>query len=247
LIGLAPIIAPALAGWAGVRGHAIFWIGIAFTVSALVPLAFTQKERAGAPRAEDAHQHNHQPGGRDGIFKVGIVIALLGGMIEAALSGLFPLFAQGRDLTVENTADLLTMFGIGGLLMQYAVGWLADHKGLAYAATTCAAGTVLITAAMAFPLNYLALTLAVFLLGGTITAFLTLAIIASTTTTSGSLAGNVILVSMVYTGSAVVGPLLAGTAMHALRADALVWFLGAAALVMGLAVYAVGNLNKRGR
>ena len=63
-----------------------------------------------------------------------MVIALVGGMMEAAVSGLFALFAQGRGMTIDLTADFLAVFGLGGLLMQYGVGWLADHRGVGTAA-----------------------------------------------------------------------------------------------------------------
>lgn len=80
--------------------------------------------------------------------------------------------------------------------------------------------------------GYPQLMCAVFLLGGFITAFLTLALIASTMTVSGNMAGNVSVISMLYTLSAVAGPLFAGAAMKATHADALMWFTAAAAVVM---------------
>ena len=60
----------------------------------------------------------------------------------------------------------------------------------------------------------------------------TLALIASTMTVSGNMAGNVSVISMLYTLSAVAGPLFAGAAMKATHADALMWFTAAAAVVM---------------
>ena len=78
-------------------------------------------------------------------------------------------------------------------------------------------------------------------LGGFITAFLTLAIIASTMTTGGSMARNVSLISMLYTGTAVVGPLIAGAAMKALHADALMWFTAATAFAMACGLAGVAS------
>ena len=76
-------------------------------------------------------------------------------------------------------------------------------------------------------------------MGGFITAFLTLALIASTMTVRGNMASNVSMISMLYTLSAVAGPLIAGTAMKASHADALMWFTAAAAVIMVL-VLAMG-------
>jgi hypothetical protein len=72
----------------------------------------------------------------------------------------------------------------------------------------------------------------VFLLGGVITAFLTLALIASTTTSTGTMARNVSTISMLYTASAIAGPLVAGAAMQATRSDTLMWFTAVIALSM---------------
>jgi hypothetical protein len=51
-------------------------------------------------------------------------------------------------------------------------------------------------------------------------------------THSGTMASNVSLISMLYTLSAVAGPLIAGAAMNATGTDALMWSTAAAALVL---------------
>jgi predicted MFS family arabinose efflux permease len=153
-------------------------------------------------------------------------------MVEGALSGLFALFTQGRGLSVAQTADLLALFGGGGLLLQYPVGWLADHRGVGSAGILCALGTAVAALLLAWPLDYALAMVAVFLLGGFIKAFLTLAIVASTLTTGGNMARNVSVISMVYSGTAIVGPLIAGATMAATRPDALMVFTAILALSM---------------
>jgi predicted MFS family arabinose efflux permease len=182
---------------------------------------------------------------RDRIFKQGMVIALLGGMMDAAVSGLFAPYAQGHAISVSQTADLLAVFGLGGLLLQYGVGWLADHHGVSQAALYCAAGTVLVSVALTLSLPQLWLVAAVFLLGGFITAFLTLALIASTMTPTGSMERNVSQMSMLYIVSGAAGPLVAGATMNATHSDALMWFMAAAAVVMLLGLLWLGR-PKRG-
>jgi MFS family permease len=246
LIALAPIVAPGMASYFGINGLAIFWIGIAFTLASLVPLAVVRSPAAAAPTSPKNHTNDPpQKLTRDRSFKQGVVIALLGGMMEAAVSGLFALFAQGHAISASQTADLLAVFGLGGLLLQYGVGWLADHRGVGTTALYCAAGTVLVTVALTLPLNSVWLVVLVFLLGGFITAFLTLALIASTMTATGNMAGNVSLMSMLYTVSAIVGPLMAGAAMKATHNDALMWFTASAGTVMlgGLLILTYTNKN----
>ncbi len=233
LIALAPIVAPALASAFGLHGMALFWIGGVFTLAALLPLALARKEPAHSAPA--FHRGVHVDLAlqlRERVFQFGVAIALVGGMMEAALSGLFALYAHGRGITGSQTTDLLALFGLGGLLLQYPVGWLADHRGVGVAALWCAIGTALVCVALALPMGYMLVMFAVFLLGGLITAFLTLALIASTTTQSGSMASNVSLISMLYTLSAVAGPLIAGAVMNASDTDALMWSIAAAALVL---------------
>jgi MFS family permease len=233
LIALAPIVAPVLASTFGLHGKALFWIGSVFCIGAFLPLALARKEPAHAETASSRGVHvDLSKQLRERVFQFGVAIALVGGMMEAALSGLFALYAHGHGITGSQTTDLLALFGLGGLLLQYPVGWLADHRGVGVAALWCALGTVLVCIALALPMGYLLVMIAVFLLGGLITAFLTLALIASTMTKSGTMASNVSLISMLYTLSAVAGPLIAGAAMKATDTDALMWSTAAAALVL---------------
>lgn len=245
LIALAPIVAPVLAAYTGLHGNTVFWIGAGFTVSAVVPLYFARvapiNTHAVATDTPSERKVSFLRQPRDRLFQQGVIIALLGGMSEAALSGLFAVFAQGRGYSVQQITDLLALFGLGGLLLQYAVGWLTDHTSLGTAAISCAIGTVLVAVGMTLPIGYLPMQVAVFLLGGFITAFLTLALIASTTTKSGDMAQNVSLLSMFYTVSAVAGPLMAGVIMKATHGDALMWFIALAGLIMAGTLAGLGT------
>ena len=233
LIALAPIVAPLLVNDVGIHGNALFWIGSVFTAGALLPLAFTRAparpENAPAAR-EPLFRSLRSP--HDTVLKHGMVIALLGGLIEAAVSGLFAIYTHDHGLSVRQTAQLLAYFGLGGLVLQYGIGWLADHRGVGRAAGYCAGGTVLVCIALAQPMAYEFTAIAVFLLGGFVTAYLTLALIASTLTATGTMAANVSFVSMIYTVSAVAGPLFASAVIRAHTGDALMWFTAAAAGLM---------------
>ncbi len=237
LIALAPIVAPLLAGRLGLHDFSVFWVGAAFSALALVPLAMardTDDASSTAPATDASTNRSGTLG--EVVFLQGVIVALLGGMAEGALSGLFGLFTQGRGLSVAQTADLLAIFGVGGLLLQYPVGWLADHRGVGRAAVLCALGTAVTAFLLAWPLDYVLAMVAIFLLGGFITAFLTLAIVASTMTRGGNMARNVSVISMVYSGAAVGGPLIAGATMAATRADALMVFTATLALAMAAAL-----------
>jgi MFS family permease len=239
LIAAAPVVAPAIAAWVGVQGHTILWVGVGFTVSALVPLAFAR-----TPPVEEAHHVNSwrqsaRAAWPHRIFKQGLLIALCGGMLESALAGLFAVFAGDRGFEAEGIAHLLTAFGLGGLLLQYPVGWMADHWGLRVAGALAALGTALAAALLACVPGVTVAFATLFVLGGLITAFLTLALIAATKTPTPDMAWNVSSLSMAYSLSAVVGPVVAGGAMTATSSVALMWFFAVVGVVM------VGLLLKR--
>jgi len=250
LIALAPIIAPLLAGRFGVRGPAVFWIGAGFTVLAMLPLAWAHDVAATAPQPLATAASGLRAAWREGVFRQGVAIALIGGMIDAAVAGLFAPFALWRGVSDSQTADLLAVFGVGGLVMQYGVGWLADRRGVGSAAIACSVGAAIVALVLVLPLALpLLLPLrapivvaAVFLLGGFVTAFLTLAIVAGTLTAAGSIARNVSAVSMLYTAGGGVGPLGAGMVMKAWQPDALMWLIAAAATVLA-GVLVVGAVD----
>ena len=232
LIAFAPIVAPLLAGYFGVQGNALFWMGGLFIVLSLLPLAMTRAPAAPVTPLAQASWFSRLRSASDPVFQKGLVIALVGGMMEATVSGLFAVFTQDHGLSVSQTAELLAVFGLGGLLLQYGVGWVADHRGVGRAAQGCAVGTVIMCMALLCDLPYPLVMAAVFLLGGFITAFLTLALVAATMATRGTMAGNVSTMSMMYTLSAIGGPLAAGAIIDASNGDALMCITAAAAVLM---------------
>jgi MFS family permease len=225
LIGVAPIIAPVLTKWSGITGSAPLVLGIAFTGSALLPLLIA-RPAPDASAASPTRSNRDKPPARNNMLALGVIVAVIGGITEAAFSGLFPIFGAGRSLSTEQMVNLLSLYGLGGLLLQYLVGWLADHRGLFFSSLVCAASTFLIAVIAALPLGFIGLAITIFALGGTITAYLTLAIIAATTAVDGDMSVNVMRVSMAYTASSIFGPLIAGTAMNTISSEALIWQVG---------------------
>lgn len=231
LIGIAPILAPVLTKLAGIAGSAPFVLGIAFTASALIPLAVARPAPAMSGESP-APCHHDDALAHKNILALGTVVAIIGGVTEAAFSGLFPIFGVGRNLSTDQMVTLLSVFGLGGLLLQYLAGWLADHRGLAFAVLVNAGMTVAVAGIAALPLGFTGLALAIFVLGGTITAYLTLAVVASTKAGDGDLSVNVRRISIAYTASSIFGPLIAGAAMKNLASEALIWQVGVLAAVL---------------
>lgn len=244
LIALAPIVAPILAASWGLDGNAPLWLGIGFVLVAALPLFWAHEQRTMTtlPAGNVTERNAFWRFPREQMFVLGAAVALIGGMSEAAFIGLFPVFGMAHQLDAEKIATLLTTFGLGGLLFQYAAGWLADHRGMLFTCLCCCAGTALLALVLTLDLSLFAMHAAIFCLGGLLTAYLTLALIASAKTVGGSMASNMSIVSMVYTLSAVMGPLLAGTATNWLGGNGLMWTL--ALLAVLISVY-LGRMARR--
>ena len=211
-----------------------------------VPEDTESDEAADALQAARSAQRavSRQANGIDPLIALGMVVVVVGGLGDGALFGLFPLFANGRGLSVTQTATVLTCFGVGGMVLQFPVGWLADRTGLPTAVVFCAAISALsiVSFGLAAPASWL-LSASALLLGGLNSAFLTLGVYAAASSAKAALIRNMRLISLTFCASSIVGPLLAGFAMKALGNDMLIWQL---ALASGaLAVYTLGLLEGR--
>jgi predicted MFS family arabinose efflux permease len=173
------------------------------------------------------------------LVSLGMVVVAAGGIGDGALYGLFPLFADAHGLSATQTATLLTLFGVGGMALQFPVGWLADRAGLAATVIVCAALSTLAICGFALnaPASWLAAASAL-LLGGMNSSFITLGMYAAACSDKAALTRNMRLVSLTFTASSIVGPLAAGFAMKARGSDMLMWQL---ALMSGaLVIYTLG-------
>ncbi|HEX3635639.1 MAG TPA: MFS transporter [Paraburkholderia sp.] len=159
-----------------------------------------------------------------------------GGIRDGALYGLFPLFADAHGLGTTQTATLLTLFGVGGMALQFPVGWFADRASLAATVIVCAVLSTLAICGFA-PASSLASASAL-LLGGMNSAYITLGMVAAACSDKAALTRNMRLVSLTFTASSIVGPLIAGFAMNARGPDMLMWQL---AIMSGaLVAYTLG-------
>ena len=244
LISLAPVVGPALSTLLGMEGWAPLLVGLFFTLAALVPLAWARS-------APDSHSEapagsaTGAPRWRERVFWLGLALAVFGGMTESAFTGLFPLWGLARQLDSAQMAGLLTLFGLGGLLLQYPAGWLADHRGMGYACASCALLLLVAALLLSLPLPLLALQLTMLWVGGLVTCYLTLALVAGTATRAGTLARNVSTISMVYTASGVAGPQLVGAAVTTFGGAALVWAVAVLAALLGGVTWLIGRAGPR--
>ncbi len=137
LIASAGVLAPSLAAVWGASGMLVFALGSLLTLAAAVPLWLTRstsRQRVSTPcSARRVARVEFGP-----TLCLGLVTIAAGGLGDGALYGLFPLFADSRGLTAAQTTMTLACFGIGGVVLQFPVGWLADRFRLAATVIGCA-------------------------------------------------------------------------------------------------------------
>jgi MFS family permease len=237
LIASAGVLAPALAVLCGVSGTLVFLAGSLLTAAAAIPLWLTRSSARQTVLVIPAVQGKRVELGP--IVCLGLVTIAVGGIGDGALYGLFPLFADSRGLTAAQTATMLACFGIGGMVLQFPVGWLADRFGLAATVIVCAlASTASIVAFSFAPCASFAYIAAALFLGGMNSAYITLGMYAAACSDKQAITRNMRVLSLAFTACSIAGPLFAGPAMKALGNDLLMWQL---AIMSGaLMIYTVG-------
>lgn len=245
LIAAAGVVAPALAAWCGPDGSVTIFAGLSFTCIAAVPLWLTASEHQAGPAGRAATVH---AGVRttpvSAVVCLGMIVVAVGGISDGALYGLFPLYADARGMSGTQTTLLLSCIGLGGMALQFPVGWMADRAGLGLAIVVCAMASTLalLTFALATPQTWW-FPASSLVVGGMNSAFITLGMYAAACSEKTTLIRNMRLVSLAFTASSIVGPLIAGAAMKVFGNDSLLWPLTIAS--GALAVFTLGICEGR--
>ena len=214
LIAIAAVAGPALIAVLGATGWPSFLAGGLLSLAAALPL-----QAAGSVQLGD--EAVPAPTLRAGMswavllrrfITLGAILAGIGGITEGAILGVFPVYARERGFDSSEAAWLLSVFGMGSLFLQFLLGWIVDTWGMRTAATCAAVVTAAcaLIASVAAPAGQV-FTVLMFLMGGGITGFLTLGLIAATEHADPArLAEDVSRVSIVFTLLSAIGPVLVG-------------------------------------
>jgi MFS family permease len=175
------------------------------------------------------------------ISPLGVCACFASGLINTALYGLLAVYTQHVGYSERELSILLSVSVLGGLLVQYPVGYLADRFGrrplmlaISFAGAAVAAAIALWGAVSFYPLLAMMFTLA------SITAPLYALGVGQTNdyidrkdfvaASSGLL--------FAWGVGAVAGPILAGALMRALGGPGLFWFLiGGLAAIAGFVLF----------
>ena len=143
-------VGPAVLGVIGTRGIAPFICGAAMMLLALIPVLLA---RRAAPRIET---HVNQPVfGLLRIAPAALLASFVFGAIDAGMAGLLPVYGVRLGYSEAHAALFVTAISVGGLLLQYPIGYLADHMNrqtlLAICALSGVAGAALTPLAVHTP------------------------------------------------------------------------------------------------
>lgn len=127
--GLGMAVGPQLMVLLGPEGDGPFWVaGLAYSFAALCIFIF----RRGAPDLNEA------PGGETpqkpiGAFSmirlmpVVVIYSLAGGLAENIIYAMTPVYSLEMGFGAAFAANMITAFAVGGIVLQYAVGWASDR------------------------------------------------------------------------------------------------------------------------
>lgn len=206
------MLGPLAIGLTGIEGVAPFLAVMAATAIAAAPLVFARGvepdfSRQAPMRAWAALRH----------APTVLAGAAAGGMVDMAVVSLLPVWGLAQGFGQGAAAGLLSAFAAGSLLMQWPVGWLADHWSRRGALMACsavsAAGALLLPLLAGAPLLLWPM---VFVWGGVVFGVYTAALaLLGERFPANQLAGANALFIMAYEVGSLSGPPLAGAAMDA--------------------------------
>ena len=179
------------------------------------------------------------------ISPLGCVGMLLTGGVFSAMFGMASVWGSATGLTVQQISIFVGALYVGGLVLQYPVGWLSDHIDrrvlIAAMSGTCALAML---AAAALPLPFAALIGVALLLGGITNPVYALLIaytndVLSREDMAGASAGLIFLNGF----GAIFGPLITGWMMETAGPSGFFLFIGI--LYVALTGYAVWRMSRR--
>jgi MFS family permease len=146
-----------------------------------------------------------------------LAAAFLSGALDAALFSFLPIWGLQTGLDRQFSLTLLSIFIAGNIVLQFPLGWLADHIGPRPVMLGCAVLCLLGPVAIMLSLHHdVLLAILFFVWGGSVWGAYTVALAAMGRYFTGSTlaVANAAFV-MVYTFANVIGPPLAGYAFDA--------------------------------
>lgn len=233
---------PLILDWVGIVGPAPFIAGALGMALAGLPILI-------AARLAPDVSHAGNSGSLFAAIRLvpmGMAGGFIGGFAEMTYLSLLPNVALSGGLDQSRALQLTSLMTIGGVILQYPIGWLADKAAKLKVTIALALALAILTAALPWVFaDRLAANFTAFLIGGAILGFYTLglAIIGEESSVAELATANAAFLIM-YQAGAIFGPAAAGAAMTALPVGG---FVGVVSAFMLLATGALIEVARRHR
>jgi MFS family permease len=179
------------------------------------------------------------------ISPLGCIGMLLTGGIFSAMFGMASVWGAKSGLSVQQISIFVGAMYVGGLILQYPIGWLSDRRdrrGLIL--WLAAAASVVMALATVFPVHFIGLIVVAMLLGGIANPLYSLLIAYTndflTKDDMASASSGMLFLNGL---GAIFGPLLTGWLMEGIGPRGFFLFIGLNFL--GLALYAAWRMTRR--
>ena len=221
---------PAILSLVG-SGSIAYLVGAAIAVSAILPLASPW-----LVTPEKAHPARLDLRGYLSAAPVVVATSLLNAAVETAGLSFIALYATGMGWSEKSSLRLVSTLMVGAIVLQLPIGWLSDRVSPRRLALALVALSTV--GALAWPsmlsIPWLAFG-AIFLWGGVFVGIYTVMLTVVGSRWKGAdLVGIYAVMSLAWGGGALLGPSLAGAAMHLSAHYGLPYFVAAACATFGV-------------
>jgi MFS family permease len=204
-------LGPLIIGLTGIAGALPFLVGGAIIAAAVMPLAAAVGT---APRISG--HPSRGPLALMALVPLAASATAVFGLLDAGVMTLLPLYGTAIGLDAAQAAVLVTVTVVGGVVLQFPIGWLADHVGrtglLIALAALGAAGMVVVPLLAAVPLMLHGL---LFLVGGMVGGLWTVPMVMLGEKFRGvDLATINVATALLYGVGSVIGPSVLGATME---------------------------------
>ena len=236
-------LGPALISLTGVDTNLPFLIGAVVLLAGTLPMFFYRQTEAFAPDSESV---NLSILGFARLAPVLIVAVGMFAVIDAANLGLLPVYGVKKGLTQETAALMLTAFIVGNVVLQFPIGWIADHWSKRGMMSACAIITAMASASIPWAFATWLIWPVLAVTGAAAGGIYTLALAELGERFSGhELVAGTAAFSTIWGGGALFGALLGGWAIERYGPDGLPYAVTAVFLGFILLIAARTLFNAR--
>ena len=218
-------LGPTLISVTGVDTPVPFFIGAAVLLAGTVPMFFYRQAEAFAP---DTDADGLSIFGFARLAPILIVAVGMFGIIDAANLGFLPVYGVKQGLSQETAALMVTAFIVGNVVLQFPIGWIADHWSKRGMMSACAIATAIGSALVPWAFGTWLIWPLLAATGAASAGIYTLALAELGERFSGhELVAGTTAFSTMWGGAALIGALLGGWAIDRFGPDGLPYAIAA--------------------